>query len=75
METTPSILFICPHGAAESVIAAAYCRQELARRAMQIDATSAGTEPDTIVPPAVVEYKRLPEIVCPELSLGRVERL
>ena len=58
METTRSVLFVCPHGAAKSVIAAAYFRREATVRGMQIDAASAGTEPDTFVPPAVVEALR-----------------
>ena len=58
METTRSILFVCPHGAAKSVIAAAYFRREAALRGMHIDAASAGTEPDAFVPPTVVEALR-----------------
>lgn len=58
METTKNILFICPHGAAKSVIAAAECRQQAALRRMRIDAASAGTEPDDAVPLPVVAALR-----------------
>lgn len=58
METTKKILFICPHGAAKSVIAAADCRQQAAHRGLRIDATSAGTEPDAAVPLPVVAALR-----------------
>lgn len=58
METTRSILFVCPHGAAKSVIAAAYFRREATLRGMHVDAASGGTEPDAFVPPTVVEALR-----------------
>jgi len=58
METTKNILFICPHGAAKSVIAAADCRQQAVLRGLRIDATSAGAEPDDAVPLPVVAALR-----------------
>jgi arsenate reductase len=58
METTKNILFICPHGAAKSVIAAADCRQQAALGGLSIDALSAGTEPDDVVPLPVVAALR-----------------
>ncbi|MDQ6908724.1 MAG: hypothetical protein M3176_18015 [Chloroflexota bacterium] len=54
METNKSILFICPHGAAKSVIAAAYFRQQASLRGIPITAASAGTEPEDRVPAPVV---------------------
>ena len=52
------ILFLCPHGAAKSVLAAAYCQQRAAAQGIQLHVTSAGTEPDLEVAPAVVELLR-----------------
>ena len=52
------ILFLCSHGAAKSVIAAAYCQQLAAAQGIQLRVTSAGTEPDPEIAPAVVELLR-----------------
>jgi arsenate reductase len=52
------IVFLCPHGAAKSVIAAAYCQQLADRGAVPLRATAAGTEPDAEVSPAVVALLR-----------------
>ena len=52
------IVFLCPHGAAKSVIAAAYCQQLADQWGVSLHATSAGTEPDAEVPPAVVALLR-----------------
>jgi arsenate reductase len=53
------IVFLCPHGAAKSVIAAAYCQQLADRQNVPLRATAAGTEPDAEVSPAVVELLRM----------------
>jgi arsenate reductase (thioredoxin) len=53
-----TLLFLCPHGAAKSVIAAAYCRRLVAQHGLDLDVTSAGTEPDAAAGPAVVELLR-----------------
>jgi arsenate reductase len=52
------IVFLCPHGAAKSVIAAAYCRQLADQWGVPLHVTSAGTEPDAQVAPAVVTLLR-----------------
>lgn len=49
-----TILFICPHHAAKSVIAEAYFNQQARVLALPFRATSAGTEPDATVSPVVV---------------------
>lgn len=54
----PTILFLCPHGAAKSVMAAAYCQRLAAEHSLDWQATSAGTEPSSQVAPAVVELLR-----------------
>ena len=53
------IVFLCPHGAAKSVIAAAYCQQLADRQNVALRATAAGTEPDAEVSPAVLELLRM----------------
>ncbi len=53
-----TILFVCLHGAAKSVLAAADCRRLAAERGIAIRATSAGTEPGPEVAPAVVRALR-----------------
>lgn len=50
-----TILFLCPHGAAKSVLAAAYCQQLADQYNLDVRATSAGTEPDPTISSAVVE--------------------
>lgn len=50
-----TLLFLCPHGAAKSVLAAAYCQQLADQYNLDVRATSAGTEPDPAISPAVVE--------------------
>jgi arsenate reductase (thioredoxin) len=49
-----TILFLCPHNAAKSVIAAAYFHQLAAERGLDLWADSAGTDPDERPSPAVV---------------------
>ncbi len=55
---TQTILFVCPHNAAKSVIAAAYFQKLADRQELALHATSAGTEPSPAVSPAVVEVLR-----------------
>jgi protein-tyrosine-phosphatase len=50
---TPTILFLCPHSAAKSVLAAAYCRQLLWQQGLDWGVEFAGTEPDEVISSAV----------------------
>jgi arsenate reductase len=52
------IVFLCPHGAAKSVIAAAYCQQLADQHNVPLRATASGTEPDAEFSPAVLELLR-----------------
>jgi len=52
---TPNILFVCLHGSAKSVIAAEHFRRLAAERGVMVEAVSAGTEPDSELPPKVVQ--------------------
>ncbi len=54
--TARRVLFMCPHGAAKSVLASAYFRQLAAERGLRVLVTSAGTEPDASVAPAVAAH-------------------
>ena len=51
---TSTILFLCPHHAAKSVIAAAYFNQLARQHGLVLTADSAGTDPSEAVSPAVV---------------------
>ena len=52
------IVFLCPHNAAKSVLAAAYCQHLSAQGGLEVQVTSAGTEPDAAASPAVVALLR-----------------
>ena len=51
----PRVLFVCLHGAAKSVVGAAYFRRLAAARGLGIDAVAAGTEPDQELAPGAVK--------------------
>ena len=52
--TEPHVLFVCLHGAAKSVIAAAHFRRLAEARGLRGTAAFAGTEPDPGIAPRVV---------------------
>jgi protein-tyrosine-phosphatase len=58
MSPSRSVLFVCLHGAAKSVLAAADFRRLAAQRGLEITADSAGTEPDPELAPGVVAALR-----------------
>jgi protein-tyrosine-phosphatase len=66
------IVFLCPHGAAKSVIAAAYCQQLADQRNVPLRATYAGTEPDAELSPAVVGLLRMEGIAVADQPPRRV---
>jgi protein-tyrosine-phosphatase len=49
------VLFVCLHGAAKSVIAAAHVQRLAERRGHRAKAAFAGTEPDAAIAPRVVK--------------------
>jgi arsenate reductase len=51
--TVQQVLFMCPHGAAKSVLASAYFARLAKERGLKVRVESAGTEPDATVAPAV----------------------
>jgi len=52
------VLFVCLHGSAKSVIAAEHFNRLAAARGLVARATSAGTEPDDVIPSRVVQGLR-----------------
>jgi len=58
MATHGKVLFVCLHGSAKSVIAAEYFNRLAAARGLAARATSAGTEPDDVIPPRVIQGLR-----------------
>lgn len=50
-----SVLFVCLHGSAKSVIAAEQLRRLATARGVPVDVRSAGLEPDAAVPPRVAQ--------------------
>ena len=52
----PTVLFMCPHGAAKSVLASAYFERLAKERGLNVRVESAGTDPDPTVSPAVVAH-------------------
>ena len=58
MGSARTILFLCPHNAAKSVLAAAYFDQRARERGLGYRAASAGTSPDADPSPAVVAMLR-----------------
>ncbi len=58
MSESRSVLFVCLHGAAKSVLAAADFRRLAAERGLDLVADSAGTEPDPEIAPGVVAALR-----------------
>src|SRR5215207_5501984 len=57
-----TILFLCPHHAAKSVLASAYFDQLARQHDLSFRAASAGTHPADAVLPAVVELLRTENI-------------
>ena len=52
----PTILFLCPHGAAKSVLASAYFQRAARERGLNVRVITAGTEPDPAVAPKVAAH-------------------
>ena len=50
MAPYPTVLFVCLHGSAKSVIAAAHFRRLAAARGFALESAAAGVEPDADIP-------------------------
>ncbi len=55
MTTTPTVLFVCLHGSAKSLIALEHFRRLARQRGIDAQADGAGIEPDAEIPPRVVQ--------------------
>ena len=58
MKTPRTVVFVCLHGSAKSLIAAEYFGRLAAERGLDVRATSAGTVPDPDIPPNVIDGLR-----------------
>lgn len=54
--STPVVLFICPHGAAKSVMASAYFQKLAKQRGLNVRVDAAGTDPEPQLSKAVVAH-------------------
>ena len=52
----PTVLFMCPHGAAKSILASAYFERMAQERGLNVRVESAGTDPDPAVSPVVAAH-------------------
>lgn len=52
----PTVLFMCPHGAAKSLMASAYFQKMAKERGLNVRVDSAGTEPDSQLSKGVVDH-------------------
>lgn len=71
METL-TVLFMCPHNAAKSVLAAAYGQQMAADRQLDWRILTAGTEPDDELSAAVLALLRSEGLPVPEAKPHKV---
>jgi protein-tyrosine-phosphatase len=69
----PTILFMCPHGAAKSVLASAYFQRLAKERGLNVHVASAGTEPDATVSPAVAAHLKGQGYPVPNAKPAKVE--
>lgn len=53
MTTTPTVLFVCLHGSAKSLIALEHSRRLAQQRGAEVQADWAGIKPDAQIPPRV----------------------
>ena len=60
-----TVFFMCPHGAGKSVLASAYFQKLAKERGLNVRVDSAGTEPDPVVGPPVVEHLKKQGIAVP----------
>lgn len=52
--TTPTIIFVCEHGAAKSIIAAAYFNRLAQEKGLSLTALARGTNPDSELSPKTI---------------------
>jgi arsenate reductase (thioredoxin) len=57
-EKSTSVLFMCPHGAAKSVLASAYFQRFAKERGLNVRVETAGIEPEEVISPVVASHLR-----------------
>jgi arsenate reductase len=67
-----TVLFLCPHGAAKSVLASAYFQRLARERGLKVRVESAGTDPDPDVAPAVARHLKVSGYETPAAKPRRV---
>ena len=72
MSPEPTIVFVCEHGAAKSVIAAAYLPRLAAARGLAMQGIARGTDPEPSLSPVAVRGLEAAGLSVP---LGRPERV
>jgi protein-tyrosine-phosphatase len=79
MTTPRTVVFVCLHGSAKSVIAAAHLQRLADQQRLDVRATAAGLEPDAEIPAKVIDglleegldvRGRRPSRVSPEMLVG-----
>jgi arsenate reductase (thioredoxin) len=70
----PTVLFLCPHGAAKSVLASAYFQQMANERGLNVRVEAAGTDPEEQVSPAVTDHLRSKGYASPVAKPRKVTR-
>jgi arsenate reductase (thioredoxin) len=51
----PTVLFVCEHGSAKSVVAAAHFNKLAREQNLNVRAISRGTNPDEVIPPKILQ--------------------
>lgn len=69
-----AVLFICPHGAAKSVVASAYFQRIARERGLNVRVEAAGVEPRDTVSSVVAEHLRRNEYTVPVTKPRAVTR-
>jgi arsenate reductase (thioredoxin) len=69
-----TVLFLCPHGAAKSVLASAYFQRAAKERGLNVRAEAAGTDPDPAVSRAVADHLRTNGYAVPVTKPRKVTR-
>ncbi|HVG08207.1 MAG TPA: hypothetical protein VNM67_10915 [Thermoanaerobaculia bacterium] len=69
-----TVLFVCEHGSAKSVVAAAHFNRLAATRGLPFRAISRGTEPDSEMAPAAVEGLRGDGLKPDDLTPSKLEQ-
>jgi arsenate reductase (thioredoxin) len=73
MTTSPTILFVCEHGAAKSIIAAAYFNKLAQERGLNLQAIARGTLPDDELSPGTVQGLMADGLTSTELSPQKLQ--